>query len=185
MPNKNIFIKLGILAILAALFRLSPDRPMGFSMSLAVPLISGALLRTNKTWAFIFSLSSMLISDILFRYLTNTQGFYSGQVINYILISSLTFVGFIISDLKLAFSASVIGPTLYFLASNSVVWLYNGGYHHPRTFDGFLSCLADGLPFYYNSLIGTLFFVCGFYILDAQFELFIKPRLKNRLYAKK
>jgi hypothetical protein len=61
-----------------------------------------------------------------------------------------------ISVLRAA-SATVLGPTSFFLASNYAVWLGShqpGGMYAP-TAAGLLACLAAGLPFYARDLIST------------------------------
>jgi hypothetical protein len=53
--------------------------------------------------------------------------------------------------------ASLLGPTSFFLVSNYAVWLGShqpGGMYAPG-FDGLLTCLAAGLPFYERDLIST------------------------------
>jgi hypothetical protein len=75
--------------------------------------------------------------------------------------------------------ASFAAPTAYFLISNFMVWLSGtGGLQRPKTFDGLMMCFADGLPFYKNSIAGTLFFSAlffGSYYLIKQYML--KPKL--------
>jgi hypothetical protein len=61
-----------------------------------------------------------------------------------------------VSVLRVA-SAALLGPTSFFLASNYAVWLgahYPGGMYAP-TFNGLLTCLAAGLPFYGRDLAST------------------------------
>ncbi len=65
-------------------------------------------------------------------------------------------------------SASLLGPTSFFLASNYAVWAGShtagaGGMYAP-TFSGLMTCLAAGLPFYGRDLVSTglvLTLVCG------------------------
>ena len=54
-------------------------------------------------------------------------------------------------------SAALLGPTSFFLVSNSTVWLGShqpGGMYAPGL-GGWLTCLAAGLPFYGRDLIST------------------------------
>jgi hypothetical protein len=82
----------------------------------------------NKKWAFAMPLISMFISDLFFEvlyinHLTDYQGFYSGQWLNYILIAGLAAFGFLIQTKKVvsvAF-AFLAGPTSYFILSNFTV----------------------------------------------------------------
>jgi hypothetical protein len=163
--NKNVLISLGLFVLVASIYRVLPNRPPGFAPQIAMALFGGAFFMKNKKWAFILPLLSMFISDVIYQVLytngyTQIAGFYSGQLLNYILIGSITLIGFLISDGKIAklLLASVSAPTAFFFVSNTIVWIGNGGYQRPRTFTGLVQCLADGLPFYQNSLISTVVF---------------------------
>jgi hypothetical protein len=61
-----------------------------------------------------------------------------------------------VSTIRVA-SASLLGPTSFFLASNYAVWAgsHNAGGMYAPTFSGLLTCLAVGLPFYGRDLIST------------------------------
>ena len=63
-----------------------------------------------------------------------------------------------VSVLRVA-SATLLGPTSFFLASNYAVWAGShtpgaGGMYAP-TFGGLMTCLAAGLPFYGRDLVST------------------------------
>ena len=120
----------------------------------------------------------MLISDCIYQilyslHLSDIPGFYSGQWINYLLFSSVTLVGFLIKSGKpySILGASLAGPTLFFLLSNTSVWLGGGGYQHGPTFMGWIQTMADGIPFYQNSLLSTAIFTSilfgAHYLLSA------------------
>ena len=163
--NKNVLTALGLFVLVASIYRVLPNRPPGFAPQIAMALFGGAFFSNNKKWAFILPLFSMFISDIIYQVLytygySPIAGFYSGQGMNYLLIGSITLIGFLISDGKIAkvLLASVSAPTAFFLVSNTLVWFGNGGYQRPRTASGFVQCLVDGIPFYQNSLIGTMVF---------------------------
>ena len=54
-------------------------------------------------------------------------------------------------------SATLLGPTSFFLVSNYAVWVVShqpGGMYAPN-FGGLLTCFAAGLPFYGRDLIST------------------------------
>jgi uncharacterized membrane protein YhhN len=176
--NKNIVISLVLLIVIASLYRIIPNRPYGFAPQIAMALFGGALFVNNKKWAFLLPLLSMFISDALYQILyvnglSQTKGFYGGQVTNYLLFAGLAVIGFAVKMNKLGsiLAGVLAAPTAYFLASNLLVWASGGGYHHPKTFDGMLACLADGLPFYQGSLTGTAVFagvLFGSYYLIQQ-----------------
>jgi hypothetical protein len=141
-----------------------PGRPWGFAPQIAMALFAGAVVK-QRSLAFAFPLLSMFLSDLLYHALflvglTPISGFYSGQWENYLLLTSLTVIGFTMTNLTISRIAagSVVGPTVYFLLSNLSVWMSGGGYQRPKTFEGLLMCLADGIPFYQMSLLSTAVF---------------------------
>lgn len=163
--NKNIIVALVLLVIISAVYRVFPNRPLGFAPQYAMAIFGGAIFRKHKQWAFILPMLSMFISDLLFEVLYNAgvsvmPGFYEGQWQNYLLIASLTFIGFLIRKTNIVnvLAASVASPTVYFILSNLVVWLGGGGYNRPKTFDGLMQCYNDALPFYPNSIYASVVF---------------------------
>ncbi len=163
--NKQVVLSLLALTTLSALYRLIPGRPLGFAPQIAIAVFGGALFVQNKKWAFILPLASMFLSDclfeLMFRYgMTHYIGFYSGQITNYLLLTSMTVLGFYIQRTKIASVAVglLAAPTAYFVLSNGVVWLNGGGYDRPKTLTGLLACYTDALPFYGGSLAGTVCF---------------------------
>lgn len=163
--NKNILLSIGMMVVITSVYRILPNRPYGFAPQIALALFGGAFFVKNKKWAFSLPLISMFISDLLYQVLYNygyseIEGFYNGQWINYLLIGSLTVFGFLISDSKIlkVILASIAAPTTYFLLSNGLVWFGNGGFQRSRTIGGLVQTLIDGIPFYQNSLMGTVVF---------------------------
>ena len=165
--SKNIVWSFLLLIIIAALYRIIPNRPFGFAPQWAMAVFAGAIIK-DKKWAFIIPVLSMFISDLLYQGLytagvTNMVGFYEGQWQNYLLFTLLVFVGMAIKKLNLIqiAAASLAAPTLYFLVSNFLVWASNGttrGLDRPKTFDGLMLCYADGIPFFRMSILATLIF---------------------------
>lgn len=154
-----------LMLVAATLYRVIPGRPYGFAPQWAIALFSGALFVNRKGWAFLFPIVSMLISDCIYQILfsvglSEIKGFYAGQWINYVLFSSVTLVGFLIKSGKpySIVGASVAGPSLFFLLSNTSVWMFGGGYQHAPTLMGWLQTMSDGIPFYQNSLLSTAVF---------------------------
>jgi hypothetical protein len=182
--SKNLIFTFVALIVVAALYRVVPGRPFGFAPQIAMALFAGAVIKDKKS-AFALPLLSMFISDAIYQILYVSKlsiipGFYEGQITNYILFTLLTAVGFLIKKINIAsvVLASIAAPTVYFVLSNFFVWLSGtGGYQHPKTFNGLMMCLADGVPFYKNSIWGTLFFSAvlfgGYYFLR---QYFLKPK---------
>ena len=167
--NKTIVIVFAFLIVAASLYRVWDGRPMGFAPQIAMAIFAGAMVK-NLKWAFILPLLSMFISDAIYQVLflkgyTEISGFYPGQITNYIMFGSLVLFGLFIRNsntLKIGL-ASVAAPTAYFLMSNFAVWFGGGGYAHPKTADGLLLTYIDGLPFYRNSILATIFFSIVFF----------------------
>lgn len=163
--NRNNLFALLLLILATALFRVIPyDVRAGWlgAPQIAIAIFAGSVIK-DKKWAFALPIFSMLASDLVIQVLYwNNQsamaGFYEGQFLNYVLIASLTVIGFFIKDRKpLEIGAGILAaPTVYFLLSNFVVWAGNGGWHHPKTFTGLMQSYTDGLPFYKMDLLGTL-----------------------------
>lgn len=165
--TKQIVIGFILLIVIASLYRIMPGRPFGFAPQIAMAIFAGAIIK-DKKFAFLLPLLSMFVSDALYEVLYrngvgNIQGFYEGQVTNYILFTSLTLFGFFIKNFNVGriALAALAAPTAYFLISNFMVWFSSSplsGLGRPKTFDGLLLCYGDGLPFYPWSVAATFIF---------------------------
>lgn len=165
--NKSIGWSLALLIVIAAVYRVIPDRPFGFAPQWAMAVFAGAVIKDRK-WALALPVLSMFISDLLYQALylngfSAIPGFYDGQWQNYILFALLTCIGFMMKKLNVLniFLASLAAPTVYFILSNLVLWAgWSGtrGLGRPKTWEGLLLCYNDALPFYRNSLAATLVF---------------------------
>ncbi len=171
--DKSIIVSFVLLVIMASLYRIMPGRPLGFAPQIAMALFSGSIIK-DKKYSFLMPLFSMLLSDIIYEVLfslqlSSIQGFYSGQWINYVLILSITVIGFAVNKSKWfsILAGSVAGVLFYFVASNFAVWIGGGlglnNLPYPKTIDGLSACLAAGLPFLKGSLYATLFFSTIFF----------------------
>lgn len=165
--NRSLILSLIIMVLVSALYRIMPNRPMGFAPQIAIGLFSGALFVKDKKWAFALPLLSMFLSDLMYQVLyvngmTDRIGFYDGQWVNYLLFAGITSFGFLIKKSRVSniVIAALAAPTTYFLVSNFLVWISDRGFglNRPRTFQGLILTYGDALPFYANSLIGTVVF---------------------------
>ncbi|MGZ8538557.1 MAG: DUF6580 family putative transport protein [Flavisolibacter sp.] len=157
--NKSTLIAFALLIVIGSVFRL-----MGFAPQIAMAIFGAAVIKDKKL-AFVLPLVSMFLSDVLYEVLfaygyTNYGGFYEGQVMNYLLLAGITLIGFLARDLKWnnILLATLAAPTVFFFASNFVVWFGGGGLLRPKTFEGLMMSFADGLPFFRSSLVYTLIF---------------------------
>ncbi len=166
--DKNTVGSFILLVLIAALYRLMPTRSWGFAPQIAMALFAGSVIK-NKKISFLFPLLSMFISDALYQILyikglTPIAGFYTGQWMNYLLFAGLTVVGFFVKKNNIAqiFGGSLAAATLYFIASNFLVWA-NGGLGlnnlpYPKNWGGLSACFEAGIPFYITSIYATLIF---------------------------
>lgn len=179
--SKNVLISLALLILVSAIYRVFPNRPFGFAPQWAMAIFSGAVFIHNKKWAFALPILSMFLSDMLYELLyvnglSTIQGFYKGQLVNYLLFTGLTAIGFLIKKIRVfpVFGASLAAPTVYFIFSNFIVWLKGAGLQRPKTWEGLLQCYTDAVPFYQNALLSTLVFstvLFGSYVLVRQYWL--------------
>ena len=93
--TKQVVVSFILLVIIAALYRVMPDRPYGFAPQIAMAIFGGAIIKDKKL-SFLLPLLSMFISDALYEILYRNGigtmcGFYEGQVTNYILFASIDF----------------------------------------------------------------------------------------------
>jgi hypothetical protein len=143
-------------------------------------LFAGSVSK-DKRLAFLFPVLSMLISDALYQVLyvqglTPIKGFYSGQWLNYLLIASITFIGFFINKNKISriMIGSLAGAVFYFIASNFFTWTGGGldinNQPYPKTVEGFVSCYVAAVPFFKWSVLSTFIFngifFGGYYLLE-------------------
>lgn len=188
--NKSNFIILLFLVIAASLYRVWDGRPMGFAPQIAMALFAGSVCR-DKRFAFLFPVLSMLVSDLLYqllyiRGLTPIKGFYGGQWQNYLLIASVTIIGFFISKNKIShvIAGSLAGAVYYFIISNFLVWLGGGldinSQPYEKSFSGLITCFTAALPFFKWSLVSTLLFNAVFF---GSFYFLGKNVLKKELQS--
>ncbi len=182
--DKALTWSLILLVIIAALYRVIPDRPFGFAPQWAIAIFAGAIIK-DKRLALIVPVLCMFFSDMFYQILYSSglstiPGFYEGQWQNYILFGLMTFIGMAIKKINVlsVFIASVTAPTVYFILSNLILWSgWSGtrGYGRPKTWSGLMLCYNDALPFYKNSIIATMVFSA---VLFGTYFLFRKSQPK-------
>ena len=155
MYQKKIIIADLLLMVLSlSLYRVLPLYTQGFMPMLSISIFAGAVI-PNKKLAIALPLLTMLLSDFIFQFLfskgmSNIEGYYQGQLINYVLFGLLVIFGFGMKkvNIKSVLLFSISGSLLYFLASNFVVWATHTGFSRPMTFKGLTMCYADAIAFY-------------------------------------
>ena len=188
--NRSNLLILFILILACALYRVWDSRPMGFAPQIAMALFAGSISK-DKRFAFLFPILSLLISDLIYQVLyiqglSTIKGFYSGQWQNYLLIASITIIGFFINKNKIGqiFIGSFAGAVYFFLISNFMVWI-GGGWDinnqpYPRSFSGLMLCYSEALPFFKWSVLSTLIFNGVFF---GSYYLLGKSVLKKEMQA--
>ncbi|HEY5771250.1 MAG TPA: DUF6580 family putative transport protein [Chitinophagaceae bacterium] len=185
---KSNLLILFMLILACALYRVWDSRPMGFAPQIAMALFAGSVSK-DKRFAFLFPILSLFISDLLYQFLysqglSTIKGFYSGQVSNYLVIASVTVIGFFIHKNKIGqiFIGSLAGAIYFFLASNFTVWVGGGldinNQPYPRSLSGLLLCYTEALPFFKWSVISTLVFNAIFF---GSFYLLGKSVLRKEM----
>ena len=166
---------MALLIITGSVFRVA-----GFAPQIAMAVFGGAVIK-DKRLAFLLPLVSMFLSDVLYQVLFNYGyvpygGFYEGQIVNYILLAGITLIGLWARNLNWTrvVAATLAAPTVYFLASNFLVWFGGGGSQRPKTFGGLMMCYNDAVPFFRSGLASTILFstiLFGGYFLIQRFIL--------------
>lgn len=172
--NKSTTWAFVLLLLVASLYRAWDGRPFGFAPQMAMALFGGAVIR-DKRFAVLLPLLSLLVSDCVYQVLyvnglSDIQGFYDGQWLNYLLFIGISCFGMLMKKVNFrnVLGFTIGGSLLYFLLSNFGVWAAGAGLQRPLTFEGLLLCYGDAIAFYRdygvikgfygNQLIGDLFF---------------------------
>jgi len=178
MSNKEkINIRFGIitLIIIAATFSRLIPHPWDYTPIGAIALF-GAAYFSNRIIAFTIPLVSLWLGDLVMNntiyssfhhnklWLFPTK--FPWQYLGFMLITLLGLV--LLKKVKIAsvLGSSAIASVLFFLVSNFGCWL--GNITYPQTITGLIACYTAGIPFFWNTLAGDLFY-CG--VLFGLFEL--------------
>ena len=137
---------------LIALSRIIPHPP-NFTPVLAMAVFMPYLTRDLYS-AMLVPLSAMFVSDF---YL----GFHSSMFWVYISILLGTTLSQYTISMKNTYvhlgSNALLSSTIFFIITNFAVWMSGGLY--PHTMDGLILCYTMAIPFFGNTLAGTLFYI--------------------------
>ena len=137
---------------LIALSRIIPHPP-NFTPVLAIAVFMPYLTRDLYS-AMLVPLSAMFVSDL---YL----GFHSSMFWVYTSILLGTTLSQYTISMKKTYvhlgSNALLLSTIFFIVTNFAVWM--SGSMYPLTIDGLLLCYTMAIPFFGNTLAGTLFYV--------------------------
>ncbi len=147
--------------LLAAVSRLLPHPP-NFSPVEAVALFGGAYFAQRMTAIWV-PLAAMFISDLALGLING--GSYSEYFLSagfglvYLCIALSTVLGFGLRGRVTGMRVlgySLLGSVLFFLVTNFGAWL--GSPLYPATGAGLAAAYVAGIPFFQNTLLGTLFY---------------------------
>lgn len=165
--NKERLITLSIFILIAAAARLLPHAPNVTPIA-AIALFAGA--HFDKKWmAFVVPLTAMLVSDAYI-------GFHSNMLAVYLAFIGTVIIGFIIRSkysVSMIATGALASSVLFFVVTNFAVWM--SGQLYPLTFTGLQACFIAAVPFFANTLVGTLFYTAllfrGFTIARKRYSV--------------
>jgi len=104
-------------------------------------------------------------------------GFHAQMPIVYGTFALVVWLGFFLRERRTALTitgAALAASTLFFVVTNFGVWAFDGLY--PRTFEGLVVCYIAAIPFFGNTLAGSLFYAFllfgGFALAERKIGLF-------------
>ena len=168
--NNKIQLRLGIISIIvlaAALSRLLPH-PYNFTPIGAMGLFGAAHL-SRKYLAFLVPFLAMWISDLLLNNLVYARlypDFYGdsfvwfGNLWVYASFAIIVGLGIVLLrrvKVSSLLAASLLASVLFFMVTNFGAWMADPRY--PKTVAGLMAAYGAGIPFFWNTLLGDLFYV--------------------------
>lgn len=160
--KKNITIA-AFLVIIAATLKVVTF-PNSFTPIIAIALFCGAVFQ-DKKMAFIIPLLAMLLSDVMLEFSGKASGFYGwGQLANYACLLFVTLLGMGLKKISVVSVAgfSIASSLLFYFLSNSVTFLFSGGYYE-QSLSGYMLCMEAGLPFLQKGILVDLVFSSVFF----------------------
>ncbi len=153
-------IILAILLILAAAISRVLMYPHNFSPMIGMAIFGGAVIK-DKRLAFAFPIFSMLLSDIIFEVFNIAPGFWGwGQLVGYGIFALITVFAFSLKKITVLRVAgySIAASVIFFLLSNASFFIFDNPVYHtyPQSYNGFIDCYVQALPFFRTSLIADL-----------------------------
>ena len=148
--KKNILTFLFVLGILA-LGRLIPHPP-NLTPILATAIYTPYII--NDRWiAMSIPLLAMFISDLVI-------GFHPYMLWVYGAIGLSTLISNWSMQFKRKYiqlgTMAILSSVLFFIITNFAVWTIWD--YYPKTFDGLLMCYTMAIPFFHNTLLGTILY---------------------------
>lgn len=161
--KKNAFYIIAGFILFAALARLFPHA-YNFTPIGAIALF-GAAYFGSKKWAFIVPIFALWISDLILNnyiysaYYDGFTLFTSGFLYIYGGFALIVVLGFFLFDkvtIPRVLGGAIGGSIIFFIVSNFGVWISSPMY--PLTLEGLILCYTAAIPFFHNTLGGTLIY---------------------------
>lgn len=137
--------------IAGAMLRIIPHWP-NFTPIAAIALFGGTFLK-RKDLAFLVPVIAMLLSDLVIGFHTTMLPVYLSFIaivgLGLFLQSRLTVVNTI--------TASLAASVLFYLVTNFASWT-SGLMPYPMNIAGLMQSYVAGLPFFFNGIVGDLFY---------------------------
>jgi len=153
MKNKTLIILLIIL--IGAFSRIIPH-PDNFTAIGAISILGGLYFK-KKYLAFLLPIAAMFLSDISLGHkplISIYIAFLFIIPIGIKLRKKITYFSI--------FNSSIIAAILFFLITNFFVWINSspsdGLYYYPPSLMGIIKCYIQAIPFFFNTLLGNLFY---------------------------
>tara|TARA_Y100000589_G_scaffold49949_1_gene41577 strand:- start:1187 stop:1693 length:507 start_codon:yes stop_codon:yes gene_type:complete len=147
MKDRNILIV--IIILIGAFSRIIPHPP-NFTAIGAISILGGVYFGKNYL-AFLIPIISMLISDFLLGFNMAISVYLSFLIMIPLGIGIKNKLSNL-SVIKTSIYASIV----FFLITNFSVWIFSTVY--PNNIYGLLICYYAGIPFFFNTLLGNIFF---------------------------
>lgn len=165
IPKSFIF---SILLIFVCVSRLIPH-PFNFSPVGSIFLMSPILLK-NRNLSFLISLIPLFISDILInKIIYNSENLiYDGFLWIYFSYFLIWLYSIKITTKQNLLTKSFVGSLIFFFITNASCW-YNNLMYSQNLF-GLIESYIAGIPFYWNTLAGFIFYTYAIFFISKFIE---------------
>ena len=154
-----------------AMMRLIPHWP-NFTPIAAIALFGGTFLK-RKDLAFLVPVAAMLLSDLVI-------GFHSTMLPVYITFIAIVAMGLVLKSrltVVNTLTASLSASVVFYLVTNFASWT-SGLMPYPMNVAGLMQAYIAGLPFFFNGILGDLFYTSvmfgAVYLVSRTQEVYVK-----------
>lgn len=168
--SPNFYLVL-IMIFAGAMMRLIPHWP-NFTPITAIALFGGTFLK-RKDLAFLVPVAAMLLSDLVI-------GFHSTMFTVYITFIAIVAMGLVLKSrltVVNTLTASLSASVVFYLVTNFASWT-SGLMPYPMNVAGLMQAYIAGLPFFFNGILGDLFYTSvmfgAVYLVSRRQEVYVK-----------